>query len=685
MRKDGAKCTADNQCDTGSCSISKMCLGYAAADANCLAANNSGGCFAAPTTTQSWFTSTAASLKDYFPEQMVGSGNESRVISWNRLNGQPLFQSTEILTKGDGSTLHTRLTYKLQWLSNATAFKVGQTPASANSSVWDPNNGPGGVGIDCSSGDIFATPNITGTYTAWLIAVDNAGPAKKAGLPAEFDEVLIKEWKLTVTKPTPFTINPQSMSRNRTARPGVRPGSFQKKEAGTLHTVGETYSYAPISLNVSGIEGNQSDSENNWKITYTLVDQPNGLLIDPADGFIQGELTTEGPFTMKVYAIDGSGTRSAHPLQNITFEVRNGPNTKPCSNGGYLVALDKSHTTYCNCEGTGFEGDNCETPKAIHTAVEAGASVASMYDRLRAQVDALARARKAYGLSNIEPTTRSGMSVNSGDLVGVTINPSFVGLDVGYNNDLLTYEDDLHEDHDDVDPNGDSSAGIQDSLPSLPTTEKKNRRNQLSKFVAPTISLGKSTLAAKGLDVLLGIDPKTYMHVKQKQKVKVMLKEFAKNGTDEDNKNLKTLIEGTYVNPPNGDGSPLTPEEIIGQSRTIEELMEYSDVQDAGLEWHHVLALRLYTTSTYSSINNPMRQSPPVLPHPFAATLYYISDALSKLREVQGKDPALRNETLVFWRGMKNLQITEEFIRTGGLKWRACQPRPRGKLRRTLH
>ena len=94
--------------------------------------------------------------------------------------------------------------------------------------------------------------------------------------------------------------------------------------------------------------------------------------------------------------------------------------------------------------------------------------------------------------------------------------------------------------------------------------------------------------------------------------------------------------------------------------------MEYSDVQDAGLDEHHVLALRLYTTSTYSSINNPMRQSPPVLPHPFAATLYYISDALSKLREVQGKDPALRNETLVFWRGMKNLQITDEFLQTGG-------------------
>lgn len=190
-------------------------------------------------------------------------------------------------------------------------------------------------------------------------------------------------------------------------------------------------------------------------------------------------------------------------------------------------------------------------------------------------------------------------------------------------------------------------------MPMIPMINNRTSRPSFN-FMAPTISLGKSTLAAKGLDVLLGVDPQTYMHVKNK--VKVMLKEFAKNGTDEDNTNLKMLMDGTYTNL----GEPNT------QLKTMEELMTCDTVQDAGLEMHHVLALRLYTTSTYSSINNPMRQSPPVLPHPFAATLYYISDALSKLREVQGKDPAMRNETLVFWRGMKDLKITDEFLQTGG-------------------
>ena len=227
----------------------------------------------------------------------------------------------------------------------------------------------------------------------------------------------------------------------------------------------------------------------------------------------------------------------------------------------------------------------------------------------------------------------------------------------------------VYDDNDD----GNEGGGATAPVPTVATTaiansttkkKSKRRRRGLSKFVAPTISLGKSTLAAKGLDVLLGIDPKTYMHVKRK--VKVMLREFAKNGTAEDNRNIKTLLDGTYKHPPNGDGSPLTAEEIRGQSITMDELMASSAVQDAGLERHHVLALRLYTTSSYSSINNPMRSTPPVLPHPFAATLYYVSDAISRLREVQGKDAATRNETLVFWRGMKDLQMAEAFIRTGG-------------------
>ena len=43
-------------------------------------------------------------------------------------------------------------------------------------------------------------------------------------------------------------------------------------------------------------------------------------------------------------------------------------------------------------------------------------------------IAALARARKAYGFLNLEPTATS-TSINSGDLVGLTANPAFVGFE----------------------------------------------------------------------------------------------------------------------------------------------------------------------------------------------------------------------------------------------------------------
>lgn len=696
--QDGAICTVmdQSQCDTGTCR-SKRCCGYSRimlgkvvteVTSNCDACTSNGACFVPPRISRTWNQARLA-----LPSAMDGHGKETKSFAWNNKNTP--FNSSDIIVWPDAPSYTTSLTYQLRWLQQqpyidnitTATMKVGDT-VPLDFQDWDPNEGPGGVIVNCLNGKIQASPQKIGTYSAWLIAVDDNGRAKSQGMSSEFDQMLIKKWVLEVIDPVPFSINLEYVHVDADARPDIPRDAFRDTPGGgTLYIVGETYRFAPLKIDEDGINGNRSATNGDADVTFTLVGAPKGkgLLIDPTDGFILGVPTSTGNFTAMVYAIDGSGARSNSSLRNITFDVRNGPNRRGCGNNGTAVAVGATKVR-CDCTGIDFKGENCEVSLAaekkttiivsVLAALIIFLSIAYMYRarylRLKAQDDALARARKAYGLVSLD-TTRQGMRVNSGDLVGVTTNPSFVGLDVahdsdvahllepaaGYINDLLAYEDD-HEG--DADANRGISAGVHDSPPQ--TAKRKRRRSGLSKFVAPTMSLGKSTLAAKGLDVLLGVDPKTYMHVKQK--VKVILKEFAKNGTDEDNKNLKTLIEGTYKHPPNSDGSPLTAMDIRGQSMTIGELMASSNVQDAGLEIHHVLALRLYTTSTYMSINNPMRQSPPVLPHPFAATMYYISDALSKLRELQGKNLAMRNETLVFWRGMKDLQITDEFIRTGG-------------------
>ena len=115
-----------------------------------------------------------------------------------------------------------------------------------------------------------------------------------------------------MTQPVLFTVKPGGWHRDRNARLGVKADSYTKLEAGTLYIVGKTYTFAPIKIEKGGITGNTSDTDlknnGNWKITYTLVDAPSGLLIDPADGFIQGVPTGKASVAMKVYAIDGSGT-----------------------------------------------------------------------------------------------------------------------------------------------------------------------------------------------------------------------------------------------------------------------------------------------------------------------------------------------------------------------------------------
>eukprot|EP00729_Bicosta_minor_P016048 gene16048-13314_t len=241
-----------------------------------------------------------------------------------------------------------------------------------------------------------------------------------------------------------------------------------------------------------------------------------------------------------VYSIGNKSNLTDTPYAGSTCsEV--GPNSKPCFNGGTVVdrvPFDGKFT--CDCKAR-FSGDNCgidlsatEATKkkekvviqvivvAMVFAIIMGMAICTCWKRLTAGKDAsaaLARARKAYGIVNFEGTVQ-GVSINSGDLVGVTTtNPAFVGLasnvdavplldhGAGYTTNQLNYEDDAT-----------TVATTVALATSQFTTKPRRRRKQLSKFVAPTISLGKSTLAAKGLDVLLGVDPKTYMHVKNKVK-----------------------------------------------------------------------------------------------------------------------------------------------------------------------
>ena len=86
----------------------------------------------------------------------------------------------------------------------------------------------------------------------------------------------------------------------------------------------------------------------------------------------------------------------------------------------------------------------------------------------------------------------------------------------------------------------------------------------------------------------------------------------------------------------------------------------------AGLLRTHVLALRLYTSSSYPCFNRPLREK--MKPHPFAMTVYYLSEGLKKLRAVAAQlDRANFTQEVLLWRGMQDLSLDQdEFMRNGG-------------------
>ena len=94
---------------------------------------------------------------------------------------------------------------------------------------------------------------------------------------------------------------------------------------------------------------------------------------------------------------------------------------------------------------------------------------------------------------------------------------------------------------------------------------------------------------------------------------------------------------------------------------TLDGFCLQPDARKAALSKAHVLALRLYTSNSYGRVNDPLRQL--MKPHPFAATTYYIHDAIAKLRATRADDAtAVRT----FWRGLDDMAVSDEFMAQGG-------------------
>ena len=88
-------------------------------------------------------------------------------------------------------------------------------------------------------------------------------------------------------------------------------------------------------------------------------------------------------------------------------------------------------------------------------------------------------------------------------------------------------------------------------------------------------------------------------------------------------------------------------------------------LQARKLTKEQVLALRVYTTAAYESLNSPLRDRERKEPHGFPLTLTLLKEAIGKLRALEAPSATVEQAYDLF-RGMRNVVATEDFIVEGG-------------------
>jgi len=216
-------------------------------------------------------------------------------------------------------------------------------------------------------------------------------------------------------------------------------------------------------------------------------------------------------------------------------------------------------------------------------------------------------------------------------------------------------------------------APLQVFVHSLPDADP-GTASQADRFAAEKLKLGSADQS--DLKDELGLDGEDFAFAMLNQ-LQAMEQEWFQNGSSTDKANFTYITKGRARNP--NDIPEHTKQELAQLGGTAEEDfdfghdgMEAKDFQEleesktAGLQLHHVVALRLYTSNSYPLFNDPIREGKK--PHPIRVTMYVLDEALKKMRKNEARqDPEGYNRTLRLWRGMRDRDLDlDKFKREGG-------------------
>ena len=191
-----------------------------------------------------------------------------------------------------------------------------------------------------------------------------------------------------------------------------------------------------------------------------------------------------------------------------------------------------------------------------------------------------------------------------------------------------------------------------------------------SRYAAEVRSLvfGHPAEAALGIGHFLKIEP-GLMRSGMNEGVAKIEAEIAAHGTDEDKECLYYILR---------EAAGSSDKDFLNGRRDVERNGERFDYfvhhkisKNSKLEAAHVLALRLYSTAVYKSINTPLRDTARQGAHPLAVTVAFVDEGVRRLRSVgarertkSGRISTISEQTL--WRGMRNASVPDEFHQQGG-------------------
>lgn len=105
-----------------------------------------------------------------------------------------------------------------------------------------------------------------------------------------------------------------------------------------------------------------------------------------------------------------------------------------------------------------------------------------------------------------------------------------------------------------------------------------------------------------------------------------------------------------------------------GEGMSLADFVAHPSSVRAGLSEAHCLALRLYTTAAFASLNTPLREIERETPHPFPVTIKFIAEAIKQLRAVGSSGVGAHDDAMDLWRGLRDMAVDEdaEFLKAGG-------------------